>query len=351
MKKISICLFCLLFALSACDNSSTKTLPASSGRVDEIIVVMDNQKWEGESGKALRRVLAESYWGLPQPEPRFDLRRVSPTGMEKLLQRSSSILYVGTKTGAGATDQSIQEKLARLPEDKQARYLFSIKDVWASPQQVTYLFGKDTKDLINVIDKRKKQIIERLYTVEDQKAHKTAYASQVNDGLSAYVKKTLGFEFDVPRSFKEVLKEEDMVWFRQDLTLMKKGPEVSNLMLHSKPYDNESEFTNDYAVKMRNELGKKVKTDKPNSVMETEMRSKPLYKKYTTEDGFDIIETRGLWRMTEDFMGGPFVNYLVKDKKNKRIIMFDGFVYSPESKKRQPIRKLESMFKTLKIAK
>ncbi len=348
MKKISIYLLCLLFTLSACDNSSSSTLPDSTGRVDEIIVVMDNEKWEGESGKALRRILNDAFLGLPQPEPRFDLRRVSPTGMEKLLRRSSSILYVGTEKGAGETDRAIQDKISQLPEDKKARYMFSVRDVWAAPQQVTYLFGKDTKDLINVIDKRKKQITERLYAVEDIKAGKNAYASQVNKGFSAHVKKTLGFEFDVPQSFKEVIFEDTLLWFRQDLTLLKKGTEVSNLLLHVKPYEDESVFTNEYAVNMRNELGKKIQSDKPNAMMTTEMRSKPVYKKYTTEDGFDIIESRGLWRMTEGFKGGPFLNYLVKDKKNKRIIMFDGFVYSPESKKRQAIRKLESMFKTLK---
>lgn len=351
MKKSILYLFFItLVVFSSCgDGTSIESLPDASGRVDEIIVVMDDKAWEGESGKALRRVLTDAYPGLPQPEPRFDLNQVPPLGLEKILKRSSTIIYVGNLKDGGPTDKAIQEQVGRL-EDKKPRYLFSVNDVWASPQQVIYLFGKDEEDLINVMDVKKEQIVNRIYTIEDRKAYRNAYAGQTNKGLSAYVKKNYDIEFRVPGKFEEIVKNDSMIWFRQELKLMKKGTEMSNIIIHSQPYEKESEFNLQYPINKRNELGKYVESEKEGARMTTEMKHlEPTQKKFKTEDGLEVIETRGLWKMTGDFMGGPFINYCIKDKKNKRIVTFDGFVYSPQAKKRRAMRKLESMYKTLKV--
>jgi len=350
-KSILYFFFITLVVFSSCGDGTytSSSLPDASGRVDEIIVVMDDQAWDGESGKAVRRVLTDSYPGLPQPEPRFDLNQVPPLGFEKILKRSSTIVYVGNLEGNGATDKAIQEQVERLGE-KKPRYLFSVNDVWANPQQVIYLFGNDEEDLINVLDVKQEQILNRIYTIEDRKAYRNAYAGQVNKGLSAYVKQKYDITFKVPGKFEEIVKNDSMIWFRQELKLMKKGTEMSNIIIHSQPYEKESEFNLEYPINKRNELGVYVESEKAGARMTTETKHlEPIQKRFTTEDGLEVIETRGLWKMTGDFMGGPFINYCVKDKKNKRIVTFDGFVYSPQAKKRRAIRKLEAMYKTLKV--
>ncbi|MBC8148022.1 MAG: DUF4837 family protein, partial [Bacteroidetes bacterium] len=70
----------------------------------------------------------------------------------------------------------------------------------------------------------------------------------------------------------------------------------------------------------------------------------PPISKVVEINGCYAVETRGLWEVERDFMGGPFLNYTILDEINNRIVTVDGSVYSPNKEKRAHIRQLESMF-------
>ena len=55
------------------------------------------------------------------------------------------------------------------------------------------------------------------------------------------------------------------------------------------------------------------------SYMTTEMLIPPSIAN-TEISGMYALETRGLWRMEGDFMGGPFLSYSIYDEKNDRIL-------------------------------
>ena len=59
------------------------------------------------------------------------------------------------------------------------------------------------------------------------------------------------------------------------------------------------------------------------------------------------METRGLWKMEHDAMGGPFVSHSRVDTLNNRVVVAEGFVYAPEKMKRGLIRRLEAALYTL----
>jgi hypothetical protein len=40
-------------------------------------------------------------------------------------------------------------------------------------------------------------------------------------------------------------------------------------------------------------------------------------------------ETKGTWELRDDFMSGPFINYAIIDKENNRVLVLEGFCYSP----------------------
>ena len=47
-----------------------------------------------------------------------------------------------------------------------------------------------------------------------------------------------------------------------------------------------------------------------------------------------MLETRGTWEVKGDFMGGPYLNYIVEDKVNIRFLLLEGFVFAPSKRKR-----------------
>ncbi|MCD9562260.1 DUF4837 family protein, partial [Tenacibaculum maritimum] len=69
----------------------------------------------------------------------------------------------------------------------------------------------------------------------------------------------------------------------------------------------------------------------------------------TMIDNKKAYETRGKWEVKNDFMAGPFLNYTVIDKKNNRLIIFEGFTYAPSINKREFLFELEAIAKSMHI--
>ena len=69
----------------------------------------------------------------------------------------------------------------------------------------------------------------------------------------------------------------------------------------------------------------------------------------TKLNNLSAYETRGKWEVKNDFMAGPFINYTIVDKANNRLLVFEGFTYAPNAKKRDYMFELEAIIKTLKI--
>ena len=63
------------------------------------------------------------------------------------------------------------------------------------------------------------------------------------------------------------------------------------------------------------------------------------------------VETRGTWEVKNDYMAGPFLNYIIQDTINNRLLVMEGFVFSPSIQKRNYMVELEAIFRSLKIYK
>ena len=68
--KRSLILLASIFLLIACKNEKAKKedriLSDSSGNINQLTVVIENDLWEGEVGEAIRTKLAAPVDGLPQ---------------------------------------------------------------------------------------------------------------------------------------------------------------------------------------------------------------------------------------------------------------------------------------------
>jgi hypothetical protein len=84
------------------------------------------------------------------------------------------------------------------------------------------------------------------------------------------------------------------------------------------------------------------------------MRTEEAYSPYFFKiklDGRQAYEMRGTWELKNDFMSGPFINYVILDKANDRAVILEGFCYSPSKEKRDLMLELEAIIKTVTILK
>ena len=73
MKKYIIIAFIAGLSLLSCTGNGKKTLPESTGKTHNILVIMDNRDWKGDIGDSIRKYFAVEYNDLPQAEPLFSL--------------------------------------------------------------------------------------------------------------------------------------------------------------------------------------------------------------------------------------------------------------------------------------
>lgn len=69
----------------------------------------------------------------------------------------------------------------------------------------------------------------------------------------------------------------------------------------------------------------------------------------TIIDNKMAFETRGLWQVEGAFMGGPYINYVIEDKINKRWVVLEGFAFAPSVEKRNHMFELEAIIKSVNI--
>ena len=121
-----------------------------------------------------------------------------------------------------------------------------------------------------------------------------------------------------------------------------------NFVVYSYPYNGAQDFTMENYLHMRDSVMKKnIPGGKEGQYMTTEhefvsMKETEFRERY-------MQEVRGLWAMENDMMGGPFVSHSVVDEVNNRVIVVEAFIFAPNRKKGDLMRKLESSLFSLRL--
>lgn len=148
----------------------------------------------------------------------------------------------------------------------------------------------------------------------------------------------------VPTGYNVNIDTTNFVWISRE------DPELSQgLIVYSYPYTDTNTFTLDFLVNKRNEFLKKYLPGPLDGTwMTTETRIELNFKAFSYHNQY-FAEVRGLWRVENDYMGGPFVSVTTLDEKRNRIITAEGYVYGPKFKKREYVRQLETIIYNLKM--
>ena len=121
-------------------------------------------------------------------------------------------------------------------------------------------------------------------------------------------------------------------------------------MIYTQPYIHDSTFSIHEMVKQRDLFTlDHIEGFRDSSYMAVYKEYIPNTKEINLANTY-TIEYRGLWNMKNDFMGGPFIHYTLVDERRQRVINIDGFVYAPKFNKREYLRELEAIMRSIKIS-
>lgn len=323
MIKYFSFLLAIFFVITSCKKEDDPlTLVDSSGRINHLLVVIKNSELDGKIGDTLAAILSKPLPGLPQEEAPFTVSHVTPDNFTKLFRNSRNILFVGV----GDKDE-----------------YYTNNNVYAYPQNTVTIIGKDTASLIENIKKHEKEFI-HFFKKNDLALYQNKITKKHWNPDKIKTFNDIGFSMKIPKTYAKVEDDGAFLWYRYPYT---KGQ--LDIIAYEIPVKSAAEFNVSNILKIRDSIGQKyIPGQFENTYMTTETQIKPTVKKIKLA-GMDAIETRGLWFVKNDFMGGPFISYALYDKKNSRMIIIEGFVYSPPTKKRDFVFELESILKTVEV--
>lgn len=331
-----------LIALSLNTSCNLDTsIPASeaTGTIDEIVVIMEESDWKRSLGDTVRHYFTQSYDLLPQFEPIFDVRFLKPDGFTSLLTAARNVVIFDVINN----DQSTRLAVELFGKDNidVSENVIGKKNHYTNGQQILYIYAKTHQDLIEYIEKNNESLITQVADNEIRKLKNTVYLGGEDKDLSKILNEKLEITMEVPKGYQIAASEENMVWLRFDTDKY-----TANLWI--KNFDSTGK-KDDFGVTSRNQFGKAFVTgNTPGSYMTTEDLIDYFQTKRET-NGKERIESRGLWKMTADFLGGPFLNYSIPDAEKNRTLVVESFVMAPSHKKRQIMRQMEVLMNSIEI--
>ena len=325
--KQTIVLFFITLSLFSCKENKEDVravLSESNGNINNASIIIDDILWNGEIGDSIRKKFAVPVDGLPQEEPLFTLNQYPTKVFEGFVRKSRNIIIFKKSAKTGFSSNT---------------------DVYAKPQLVFMVSGTSTTDVLNVLEAHAAEIIQTIKAAEIIENQARMKKSLVSD---AKVQKMFGVSLQIGFGYKYDMVKDNFIWLRKEFS-----SGYNSVLIYQMPIEAVERDNNIIAniTTMRDSIGKhNIHGTLPNTWMITEEAYAP-YLFDVTVAGKKTYLTKGTWELKNDFMAGPFVNYAIKDAKNNRYLILEGFTYNPSKSKRDLVFELESIIQSVKFLK
>ena len=315
-------IFSLLFF--SCKKQEDNLPRKASGKINTISVIIDNQMWNSEVGDSIRNKFASPVIGLPEEEPLFTINQYPAKLMEGFMTDSRTIIVIKK----GNINQFVIKK-----------------NQYASPQNVFHISGKTSTDIVEILENNTPKIIQIIKETEIAENQRINSLSLLN---TKAITNAFKISIKVPTGYLYVLQNDNFIWLKKEIVSGN-----TSILIYQVPISSIKKNSNIIAniIKMRDSIGDLyVRGTELDSHMITEDGYAPYHFKIKI-NGKETYETKGTWELKNDFMSGPFVNYAIIDKEHDRILVLEGFCYSPSKEERDLMHELESIIKSIVILK
>lgn len=309
----------------SCNEKRARRTTETSGKINTVAVIVDDQLWNGEVGDSIRNKFASPVLGLPQEEPIFLLNQYPVKLLEGFMSNSRNIIVI----------------------KKESKSQFRIvENEYANPQVVVHISGKTVQELLDTIQSNDSLIVAKIKESEIK-----TLQNQIKDDSLLDTKKItdkFNVKVDIPNKYKLVMHGKKFMWYKKEIT----SGSLSLLFYHISlsSIKNDSKAIN-RIIKIRDSIGNiYIHGAVPRTRMITEPAFSPYFSK-TKIFGKETFETKGNWELKYDSMGGPFINYAIVDEKNNRVLVMEGFCYAPSKQKRDFMFELEAIIKSVQFLK
>ena len=212
------------------------------------------------------------------------------------------------------------------------------RDVWASPQCVVRVQAPDAESFCVLLEKDGKTVVSAIEQAERDRVINNSKLYEERT-LAPVVAETFGGSPHFPSGYKLKKRTGDFIWIADEKQYTNQGVFIYKYPASGK----DSDFEVQNIIAHRNAA---LKDNVPGMFENTWMTTSQFWAPSTEHiryNGRVFTQTRGLWEVQNDYMGGPFVSHSFYSQAGRDIIVAEAFVYAPRYDKRQYLRQVESI--------
>lgn len=356
--RFTILLVVVTLISFSCQNTGnplvTDYKPKAISKSNDIVVVADKEDWDGIVGDTFRYYFESAYPITPSPEPVFNLRFFTPNQLKAEPLRKELRTYCIVADLKDTLSETTKMMKMDYGDQRYKRVYLNDsistgvgKDKWAMDQLVVYLFGRGEEQLIDAIRKNFNNIANKVHEHDAPQIKANTYVSGRHLGLTEKILKHFKVKLDVPGDYKEAMfipGKSPMIWLRKDTRRA-----ALNMVVQKFRYEDINQISVDNAIELSNQFGQYVDSDTPGSHLIVNTKDLPVLENVKDINGNYTLEVRGIWEMEKDFMGGPFIAYLIPDANNNSYLFILNFVYAPGKEKKLFLQEMETVVNTFDL--
>jgi len=330
MKKY-LSIFAASLLLCSCNSkkAAEMLIPDATGAPYDLYLVMPDELKETALNDSLHEIFEYPMECTPNGDETFYVSTLRPDHFVRSVRTLANVVMVDID-----------------PEYRGAPVKMS-RNRYANGQIILKMKGQSVEQLANALMPMQEQLRD-LFVKNELKRGQKNIRSNNNREQEDRLMKLQNVSMNIPYALKKKGKgesDENFFWTTDDF-----AEKQSHIVVYSVPYTSQDIFTLEGAVAIRDSVMKaNIPGGFPDSYMETNQYV--VLPKYTALNvsGKYVGELRGMWRIKNGLMAGPFVCHMRLDEENQRVVFAEGFVYAPHDGKRKLLRNLEAALYTLQL--
>lgn len=350
MKIYFLAAITLFLVACGAEENPSSFLPEANGQHGEILILMDDNLWDGQVGRTVVEKLNQQAKGVYlRPEPMFTYFRKKPDDLNHLNQLNRNILKFMVDFDSTYAETAVHEQ----------------NDYFAKNQLFIIVKDSDPERLLAYAQNEFNECLD-LFNDFETKQLTRQYKSDPNKNVKELAEKKFGITISLPDNSELATEKENFVLVKRDRSknLMPNDATSAQggtfwiqqgFLFWTEPFVDSMQMTKDYLLQMRDST---LKHNVPGRVKGTYMSTE--YEEYyapivsnRTINGMDAVEIRGLWKNVGNAIidgGGPFVQVTVHNKEKNLLITVCGYIYAPKFDKREYIREIDAVLNTIELA-
>lgn len=321
--------------------------PKADGGIEEVIVIVDRSKWESDYANALRDVYGAYIYTLPQPEPFYQLSFFTFENQKQLdnLKKFKNIIIaapIDEKSNVGDWIRSMLDDQVEQKVRTGESFAFPLKDQWFRDQYVIILTSHSEEALAEKLKESERSLRADIFKKEMERWEYDIYDRLEQTHYSDSLWNDYGWKFRIQHDYIKNIDSLNFVSYRRSLEQNDRWiwawwkDDVQNINFL------DSEWINTTRDSLMQQW---IRGSRDGSFVQTQYR-RPVETESFEKGRLIAYETLGTWRMANDAMGGPFVNFTYYDPETKRLFMLEFSQFAPGVQKRRYVKQFRVMGRT-----